>query len=246
MALAWQSQPQQLLSATSLGEKVNHVPTSEEFDVLLLSLRVAAVGTVIGLPIGLLIAWTLAKTSMPGKVLLDTLVSFPLVLPPVVTGYALLLLLGRNGPLGGLQDDLGIEILFTWFAAALAAGLVSLPLMVRSMEVAMGAVDPRLELAARSLGASRWKVFATVTVPLAFRGILAGVVLAFARGMGEFGATIIVAGNIPGHTQTLPLAIFTNLQVGDDDAAVRFIVFSLAVALAALLAHRWMLKRAVV
>jgi molybdate transport system permease protein len=179
-------------------------------------------------------------------VLLDTLVSFPLVLPPVVTGYALLLLLGRNGPLGGLQDDLGIEILFTWFAAALAAGLVSLPLMVRSMEVAMGAVDPRLELAARSLGASRWKVFATVTVPLAFRGILAGVVLAFARGMGEFGATIIVAGNIPGHTQTLPLAIFTNLQVGDDDAAVRFIVFSLAVALAALLAHRWMLKRAVV
>ena len=112
------------------------MPTSEEFNVLLLSLRVATVGTLIGLPLGLLIAWTLAKTSIPGKVLLDTLVSFPLVLPPVVTGYALLLLLGRNGPLGGLQDDLGVEILFTWFAAALAAGLVSLPLMVRSMEVA--------------------------------------------------------------------------------------------------------------
>ena len=178
------------------------MPTSEEFDVLLLSLRVALVGTVIGLPLGLLIAWVLAKSSSRCKVLLDTLVSFPLVLPPVVTGYALLLLLGRNGPFGGLQDDLGIEIMFTWFAAALAAGLVSLPLMVRSMEVAMAGVDHRFELVARSLGAGRLKVFVTVTAPLAFRGILAGVILGFARGMGEFGATIIVAGNIPGHTQT--------------------------------------------
>ncbi|SVD66600.1 uncharacterized protein METZ01_LOCUS419454, partial [marine metagenome] len=175
------------------------VPTSEEFDVLLLSIRVAAVGTVISLPLGLLIAWILAKSSIRCKALLDTVVSFPLVLPPVVTGYALLLLLGRNGPLGGLQDDLGIEIMFTWFAAALAAGLVSLPLMVRSMEVAMASIDYRLELVARSLGAGRLKVFATVTAPLAFRGILAGVVLGFARGVGEFGATIIVAGNIPGH-----------------------------------------------
>ena len=222
------------------------MPTSEEFDVLLLSLRVALVGTAIGLPLGLLIAWVLAKSSIRGKVLLDTLVSFPLVLPPVVTGYALLLLLGRNGPFGGLQDDLGIEIMFTWFAAALAAGVVSLPLMVRSMEVAMAGVDHRFELVARSLGAGRLKVFVTVTVPLAFRGILAGVILGFARGMGEFGATIIVAGNIPGHTQTLPLAIFTNLQVGKDDAAMRFIIFSLVVALAALLAHRWILKRAVI
>ncbi|MEC9140363.1 MAG: molybdate ABC transporter permease subunit [Chloroflexota bacterium] len=222
------------------------MPTSEEFDVLLLSLRVALVGTVIGLPLGLLIAWVLAKSSSRCKVLLDTLVSFPLVLPPVVTGYALLLLLGRNGPFGGLQDDLGIEIMFTWFAAALAAGLVSLPLMVRSMEVAMAGVDHRFELVARSLGAGRLKVFVTVTAPLAFRGILAGVILGFARGMGEFGATIIVAGNIPGHTQTLPLAIFTNLQVGNDDAAMRFIVFSLVVALAALLTHRWILKRAVI
>ena len=222
------------------------MPTSEEFDVLLLSLRVALVGTVIGLPLGLLIAWVLAKSSSRYKVLLDTLVSFPLVLPPVVTGYALLLLLGRNGPFGGLQDDLGIEIMFTWFAAALAAGLVSLPLMVRSMEVAMAGVDHRFELVARSLGAGRLKVFVTVTAPLAFRGILAGVILGFARGMGEFGATIIVAGNIPGHTQTLPLAIFTNLQVGNDDAAMRFIVFSLVVALAALLAHRWILKLAVI
>ena len=221
------------------------MPTPEEYSVLFLSLRVALIGTLLGLPIGLAVAWALAKTSMRGKVLLDTLVSFPLVLPPVVTGYALLLLLGRNGPLAGLQESLEIELLFTWFAAAMAAGLVALPLMVRSMEVAMAGVDTRLELAARTLGAGRWKVFTGVTVPLAFRGIAAGTLLAFARGLGEFGATIVVAGNIPGSTQTLPLAIYTNLQTGNDDAAVRFITFSLVLALAALLVHRWLLKRAV-
>ncbi|MDE2801688.1 MAG: molybdate ABC transporter permease subunit [Chloroflexota bacterium] len=222
------------------------MPTPEEYSVLFLSVRVALVGTLLGLPIGLAVAWALAKTAMRGKVALDTLVSFPLVLPPVVTGYALLLFLGRNGPLAGLQESLGIELLFTWFAAAMAAGLVALPLMVRSMEVAMAGVDPRLETAARTLGASRWKVFTGVTVPLAFRGITAGTLLAFARGLGEFGATIVVAGNIPGSTQTLPLAIYTNLQTGNDDAAVRFIVFSLALALAALLVHRWLLRKAAV
>ncbi len=221
------------------------LPTPEEYSVLFLSLRVALVGTLLGLPIGLAVAWALAKTSMRGKVLLDTLVSFPLVLPPVVTGYALLLLLGRSGPLAGLQQSLDVELLFTWFAAAMAAGLVALPLMVRSMEVAMAGVDTRIEMAARTLGASRWKVFTGVTVPLAFRGIAAGTLLAFARGLGEFGATIIVAGNIPGSTQTLPLAIYTNLQTGNDDAAVRFIVFSLVLALAALLVHRWLIKKAV-
>ena len=222
------------------------MPTPEEYSVLFLSLRVALVGTLLGLPIGLAVAWALAKTSMKGKVLLDTLVSFPLVLPPVVTGYALLLFLGRNGPLAGLQRSLDVELLFTWFAAAMAAGLVALPLMVRSMEVAMAGVDSRLELAARTLGANRWKVFTGVTVPLAFRGIAAGTLLAFARGLGEFGATIVVAGNIPGSTQTLPLAIYTNLQTGNDDAAVRFIVFSLVLALAALLVHRWLLRKAAV
>lgn len=219
------------------------LPTPEEYSVLFLSLRVAFVGTLLGLPVGLAVAWALAKTSMHGKVLLDTLVSFPLVLPPVVTGYALLLLLGRHGPLAGLQEQLGVELLFTWFAAAMAAGLVALPLMVRSMEVAMAGVDARLELAARTLGASRWKAFTGVTVPLAFRGIAAGALLAFARGLGEFGATIVVAGNIPGSTQTLPLAIYTNLQTGNEDAVVRFVTFSLVLALAALLVHRWLLKR---
>ena len=209
-----------------------------------LSLQVASVGTIVGLPLALGIAWALAKSAWPGKSVLDTLVSFPLVLPPVVTGYALLLLLGRGGPLGGLLERLGVDVVFTWGAAALAAGLVALPLMVRTIEVALAGVDSRLEGAARSLGAGPWRVFATVTVPLAARGIAAGAVLGFARGLGEFGATIVVAGNIPGRTQTLPLAIFTDLQVGNDAGAVRLIALSLALALAALLVHHRLVRRA--
>ncbi len=221
------------------------MPTGEELQVLLLSIRVAAVGTALGFPVGLAASWALAKSRMRGKALLDTLVSIPLVLPPVVTGYALLLLLGRQSPVGDLLHRMGLDLVFTWGAAALAAGLVSLPLMVRSMEVAIASVDPRLELAARSLGAGPLRTFATVTVPLAIRGIVAGVLLAFARALGEFGATIVVAGNIPGRTQTLPLAIFTRLQVGDDAAALRYVAFSLALALAALLIHRRMTRGAV-
>ena len=221
--------------------------SSDELQVIALSLQVAAVGTVIGLPIALLIGWLLAKSSMRGKAILDTLVSFPLVLPPVVTGYALLLLLGRNGPIGGVLHDLfGVDAVFTWVAAALAAGLVSLPLMVRTIEIAMSSVDHRLESAARSLGAGPLKTFYTVTVPLAYRGILAAAVLAFARGLGEFGATIVVAGNIPGKTQTMPLFIFNRIQVGDDAAAVRLIVASLILAFVALTAHRYLVRRAVI
>ncbi len=221
--------------------------SSDELQVIALSLQVAAVGTVIGLPIALLIGWLLAKSSMRGKAILDTLVSFPLVLPPVVTGYALLLLLGRNGPIGGVLHDLfGVDAVFTWVTAALAAGLVSLPLMVRTIEIAMSSVDHRLESAARSLGAGPLKTFYTVTVPLAHRGILAAAVLAFARGLGEFGATIVVAGNIPGKTQTMPLFIFNRIQVGDDAAAVRLIVASLILAFVALTAHRYLARRAVI
>jgi molybdate transport system permease protein len=189
-------------------------------------------------------SWLLAKSSIRGKLLLDTLVSFPLVLPPVVTGYALLLLLGRQGPLGRLLHGMGIELVFTWVAAALAAGLVALPLMVRTMEVSMARVDPRLEQAARSLGAGPWRTFATVTVPLAWRGIVAGAVLAFARALGEFGATIVVAGNIPGSTQTLALGIFTELQTGDDSAALRLVAFSMVLAMAALATHHYLVRRA--
>ncbi len=218
--------------------------SSEEFQVIGLSLQVAALGTLIGLPIALWIGWLLAKSSIPGKPVLDTLVSFPLVLPPVVTGYLLLLLMGPDGPIGRLLNSaFGVDVVFTWVAAALAAGLVALPLMVRAIEVAMAGVDPRLELAARSLGAGPFKTFFSVTVPLAHRGILAAALLAFARGLGEFGATIVVAGSIPGKTQTMPLLIFNRIQLGDDAAAVRLIVASMVLALLALTAHQRLARR---
>lgn len=218
--------------------------SSAEWEVVALSLRVAVVGTLIGLPIALLVGWLLAKSSIPAKALLDTLVTFPLVLPPVVTGYFLLILLGRNGPIGQLLRDLfGVDVVFTWVAAALAAGLVSLPLMVRAIEVAMANVDPRLEFASRTLGAGPLRTFLGVTIPLARRGILAAVLLAFARGLGEFGATIVVAGNIPGRTQTIPLALFNRIETGDDAAAVRLITVSLILAFASLLLHHRLVQR---
>ena len=218
--------------------------SSDELHALRLSLQAASLGAALGLPIALAISWLLVKSSIRGKAVLDTLVSFPLVLPPVITGYFLLLLLGRDGPIGSfLQDAFGVEVVFTWVAAALAAGLVSLPLMVRAIELAMAGVDPRLELAARSLGAGRLRTFATITVPLAYRGILAAILLAFARGLGEFGATIVIAGNIPGRTQTIPLAMFTDLQAGDDGGALRLVVLSLALALITLSIHHVLVQR---
>ena len=218
--------------------------SSGEFEVIALSLQVAALGTLIGLPVSLWVGWLLAKSSIPGKAVLDTLVTFPLVLPPVVTGYFLLLVMGRNGPIGGLLHDLfGVEVVFTWVAAALAAALVSLPLMVRAIEVAMSGVDPRLELAARSLGAGPLKTFFSVTVPLAYRGILAASLLGFARGLGEFGATIVVAGNIPGKTQTIPLLVYNHIQLGDDAEAARLIGASMVLALLALCVHQYLARR---
>ena len=202
------------------------------------------VGTLIGLPVALVVGWLLAKSSIRGKVLLDTLFTFPLVLPPVVTGYFLLILLGRNGPIGQLLHNLfGVDVVFTWVAAALAAGLVSLPLMVRAIEVAMANVDPRLEFASRTLGAGPLRTFFGVTAPLARRGILAAVLLGFARGLGEFGATIVVAGNIPGRTQTVPLALFNRIETGDDAAAVRLIAVSLILAFGALILHHRLVHR---
>ena len=220
------------------------MPSSAEWEVVALSLRVAVVGTLIGLPVALVVGWLLAKSSIRGKVLLDTLVTFPLVLPPVVTGYFLLILLGRNGPIGQLLHNLfGVDVVFTWVAAALAAGLVSLPLMVRAIEVAMANVDPRLEFASRTLGAGPLRTFFGVTVPLARHGILAAVLLGFARGLGEFGATIVVAGNIPGRTQTVPLALFNRIETGDDAAAVRLIAVSLILAFGALILHHRLVHR---
>ena len=218
--------------------------SSSEFQVIALSLQVAALGTVIGLPVALWLGWLLAKSAIRGKAVLDTLVSFPLVLPPVITGYLLLLLMGREGPIGRvLQGLFGVDVVFTWLAAALAAGLVSLPLMVRTIEVAVSGVDPRLELAARSLGAGPLKTFFSVTMPLAYRGILAAALLGFARGLGEFGATVVVAGNIPGRTQTMSLLMFNRIQLGDDAAALRLIAASLVLALMALTIHQRLVRR---
>ena len=208
-----------------------------------LTLQVAVVGTAINLPVALCVSWLIVKRRIRGRLVVDALVSLPLAVPPVVVGYALLLLLGKNGALGGLLDRLGIEVVFTWFAAALAAAVVSFPLMARSIMIAMGEVDERLEMAARSLGAGALRAAFTITIPLAYRGILAGTLLGFVRAVSEFGATIIVAGNIPGKTQTLPLAIYSRVIAGDDALAIRLIAVSVGLAVATLLLHNRLLGR---
>lgn len=217
----------------------------ELLGILGLTVQIAVVGTAINLPIALGVSWLIVKRRIPGRLVFDALVSLPLAVPPVVVGYALLLLLGNRGPVGGfLNNVLGVELVFTWFAAALAAAVVSFPLMARAVMVAMGGVDEHLEMAARSLGASAVRVFFTITVPLAYRGILAGVLLGFVRAISEFGATIVVAGNIPGKTQTLPLAIYSEVLLGDDAMAMRLIAVSVLLAVVTLLVHNWLLDRA--
>ncbi len=209
-----------------------------------LTLRVAAVATLLNLPFALAVSWLVTKKRIPGGFIIDLAASLPLALPPVVVGYFLLLILGRGSPVGSFfSDTLGFSLVFTWLAAVLASAVVSFPLMARSVMVAMAGVDERLEMSARSLGAGGWRVFASITVPLAYRGILAGVLLGFVRALGEFGATIVVAGNIPGRTQTLPLAIFSKVQLGDDATALRLVAVSIVLALATLLAHNWLLGR---
>ncbi len=209
-----------------------------------LSLQVAFVGTAVNVPVALWVSWLLVKRRIPGRFIVDVLVSLPLALPPVAVGFFLLWLLGREGPMGStLYRLMGVEVLFTWVAAALASALVSFPLMARAVMAAMGGVDERLEMSARSLGAGPWRVLFTVTIPLAYRGILAGVLLGFVRAVSEFGATIVVAGNIPGRTQTLPSAMFTEIQLGNSGAALRLVAVSVAVAVAALIVHNWLLKR---
>lgn len=213
-------------------------------DTLQITLQVAVVATLIDVPLALLLSWLVVKKRIRGAFLLDILASLPLAVPPVVVGYALLLLFGRHGPLGRLLDAaLGWEVVFTWFAAALAAAIVSFPLAARAIMVAMEGVDERLERAARSLGAGPVRVAFTVTLPLAYRGILAGALLGFVRAVSEFGATIVVAGNIPGKTQTLPLAIYHNVQLGRDDHALTLVAISIALAVATLAIHNLLLAR---
>ena len=207
-----------------------------EWEAVALSLKVASVATLVSLPAGLIVAFALARGRFPGRALLNGLVHMPLILPPVVTGYLLLLTFGPNAPLGAVLERGGIVLAFRWTGAALAAGLMAFPLMVRAIRLSVDAVDPRLEQAAATLGAGRLSVFATVTLPQILPGIVAGAVLAFARAMGEFGATITFVANIPGQTRTLPSAVYTFLQVpGGEAAALRLVAISVGIAMAALL-----------
>lgn len=221
------------------------VLTPEEITALLLSLRVSLWATLASLPLGILCAYALARWRFPGHGLLNGLVHLPLILPPVVTGYLLLLTFGRQGWVGSaLWDWFGFTFAFRWTGAALAAAVMSFPLMVRAIRLAIEAVDPKLEQAAATLGASRPMVFATVTLPLILPGIIAGAILAFAKAMGEFGATITFVANIPGQTQTLPTAIYSFLQVpGGDAAAWRLVLISVVVALLALAVSEWLSRR---
>ncbi len=219
--------------------------TPLEVEALGLSLRVAVASVVFSLPFGLAAAWLLARRDFPGKSLVDGVIHLPLVVPPVVVGYALLVMLGRQGPVGGfLYDVFGVTIAFTWKGAAVAAAVMAFPLMVRAMRLSLEAVDRRLEAAARTLGAGRVRVYLTVTLPLMAPGILTGVVLAFARALGEFGATITFVSNIPGETRTLPIALYTLTQTPDGEAAAaRLALIAVGLALAAVVASEWLARR---
>jgi len=215
--------------------------TPEDWRAVALSLRVSFWATVVSLPVGIAVAYVLARYRFWGRQLLNGLVHLPLILPPVVTGYLLLLTFGRKGAVGAFLDQaFGLVFAFRWTGAALAAAVMAFPLMVRAIRMAIEAVDPRLEAAAGTLGASRPWVFVTVTLPLILPGIVAGAILGFAKAMGEFGATITFVANIPGQTQTLPSAIYTYLQVpGGDAAAFRLVLVAIAIAMLALLLSEW-------
>lgn len=214
------------------------------WEAVRLSVGVSVVGVLVSLPFGIALGWLLARKSFFGKPLVETAINLPLVLPPVVTGYALLVMFGSNGPLGRfLHSSLGLDIAFTWKGAALASAIVAFPLMARSIRIAVTAVDERLEGMARTLGATRWNTFTRVTLPLARHGVIAGAILAFARGLGEFGATIMIAGSIPGETRTVPLFIYEALESpGGAESVVGVIVVSVLISAGALLVSEYLLK----
>ena len=216
-----------------------------EWTIVVLSLKIGAVAMAAVLPVAFALAWVLARVRFPGKLLLDAIVHLPLVVPPVVTGWVLLLAFAPAGPIGGLLDHaFGVTVLFRWTGAAIAAGVMALPLMVRAMRLSIEAVDRRLESAARTLGAGPWRVFWTLTLPLSLPGVLAGMVLGFARSIGEFGATITFVSNVPGQTQTLPLAIYSALQQPGAEAMVwRLSAISVALSLVALIASELLTRR---
>jgi molybdate transport system permease protein len=212
--------------------------------VTVFTLGVAALSTALIVPPGVALAWLLARRRWPGKALVETLVALPLVVPPVATGLILLKVFGRRAPVGRVfEETLGLELVFTWRAVVLATAVMSFPLLVRTARVAFEEVNPRLEQVARTLGAGAWRVFFTITLPLTRRGLLAGAVLAFARALGEFGATVMVAGFIPGETETLALGIYHLVQLGRDEAALALLGISVALAFGALWTSEWLLRK---
>lgn len=219
--------------------------STADWAIVALSLKVALVAVALTLPVAFALAWVLARTRFPGRIVLDALVHLPLVVPPVVMGWLLLLGFGSNGPAGRLLEGLfGVTLMFRWTGAALAAAVMALPLMVRAIRLSLEAVDPRLEAAARTLGAGPWRAFATVTLPLSLPGLIAASVLGLARSLGEFGATITFVSNIPGETQTLPLAIYSALQLpGGDVQVARLAAISVMLSLAALVASEALARR---
>jgi molybdate transport system permease protein len=218
--------------------------SAETWQITWFTLSVATLSTLAILPLGVALAWLLARRDWRGKSVVETLVALPLVMPPVATGLLLLKLLGRRGPLGGwLENTLGWEIVFTWRGVVVATAVMSFPLLVRTARVAFEGVNPRLEQVARTLGAGPWRVFATITLPLAARGLVAGAMLAFARALGEFGATIMVAGYIPGQTATLSLSIYHLVQLGRDSEALALLGISVTLAFGAVWLSEFFLRR---
>jgi molybdate transport system permease protein len=219
--------------------------TADEWAIILLSLKVSGVAVLLTMPVAFGLAWLLARGRFPGKLLLDALVHLPLVLPPVVVGWLLLIAFGNNGPVGRwLEAWFGISVMFRWTGAALAAAVMALPLMVRAMRLSIEAVDRRLEGAARTLGAGRVRTFLSITLPLATPGVLAGAVLGFARSIGEFGATITFVSNIPGETRTIPIAIYGALQIPGNEAEVtRLAIIAVLLSLGALLVSEILARR---
>ncbi len=218
---------------------------SEFLPIILLSVQVAAVAVVLDAPTAVILGWLLARKDFPGKSFVNTVLTAPLVIPPVVTGYFLLVFLGRRGFAGvWLESTLGITLAFTWKAAAIASAVIALPLFVRSVQVAIAGVEVKFEDAARVLRQNEWQVFRRITLPLAWHGFVAGALLAFARALGEFGATIIFAGNIPGATQTIPLKIFSLInQPGGEQRLWPFLIASMALAFVAVLVSEWMVRQ---
>ena len=218
--------------------------SAAEWEIVGFTVWMAVLATVTIFPFGVALAWFLARKSWPGKPVVETLVALPLVMPPVATGLILLKLLGRKGPIGSfVQNQFDLELVFTWRAVVAAMAVMSFPLLVRGARIAFEAVSPRLEQVATTLGASPFRVFLTITFPLAIRGIIAGSVLAFARALGEFGATILVAGNIPGRTTTLSVSIYSDIQLGHDSDAFRLLVVSVVLAFAAVWISEWLFRR---